>query len=143
MRALPAAIFALVLTACGSSPTPVAVDPHNDTCAWCRMAVSDPRLAAQVVAPLEEPRLFDDIGCLRDFLAGGGTLPAGALAYVADHRTGAWVPARQAVYVQTPALSTPMGSGIAAWADAASRSLDDGVPPAPLRPAAELLGAAP
>jgi copper chaperone NosL len=106
------------------------------------MGVSDARLAAQLVAALEEPKLFDDIGCLRDYLKAGETIPADAIAYVADHRTGAWVPARQAVYVQTPALATPMGSGIAAWSDASSRSADRGVPDASARSAADLFGPA-
>jgi copper chaperone NosL len=138
-----ASTLALLLTGCGGAPAPVEVDPGNDTCAWCRMGVSDPRLAAQIVAPLEEPRLFDDIGCLRDFLKGGAEIPEDAASYVADHRTGAWVPARQAIYVQTPALTTPMASGIAAWADDASRSRDTGVPPARLLSASELLGTVP
>src|SRR5262249_29888212 len=53
----------------GSSLEPVAIDTKNDTCAWCRMAISDTRFAAELLAPAEEPRLFDDIGCLRDYLA--------------------------------------------------------------------------
>jgi copper chaperone NosL len=107
------------------------------------MGVSDLRTAAQLVAPLEEPRLFDDVGCLRDYLGGGATIPEGAVAYVADHRTRQWVPAVRAVYVQTSALATPMSSGIAAWSDAASRAGDTGVPEAaPVRFPAEIFGAA-
>lgn len=139
----PAAAALVLLTACGGPPAPVEVDTRNDTCAWCRMGVSDLRTAAQLVAPLEEPRLFDDVGCLRDYLGGGATIPEGAVAYVADHRTRQWVPAVRAVYVQTSALATPMSSGIAAWSDAASRAGDTGVPEAaPVRFPAEIFGAA-
>jgi len=59
--------LALALTACTRGPAhPGTLDTRNDACAHCRMAVSDPRFAAQLAAPGEEPRFFDDLGCLRD-----------------------------------------------------------------------------
>ena len=139
MRRLTAAM--LVLASCAGTPAPVGIDTRSDACAWCRMGVSDLHTAAQLVAPLEEPRFFDDVGCLRDYLAAGTVLPDRAVAYVADHRTRAWVPAERAVYVQTPGLVTPMSSGIAAWADAASRASDTSVPEGALpRTATEIFG---
>jgi copper chaperone NosL len=87
------------------------------------MAVSDARFAAQLVAPREEPRFFDDLGCLRDFLA-SSRAPRGAVAWVADHRTGAWVRAASAAYARVPGLATPMGSQLVAHQDAASRAAD-------------------
>ncbi len=53
----------LVAFACALAG-PVEIDPQHDSCHWCRMTISSPRLAAQVVEPGEEPRLFDDLGCL-------------------------------------------------------------------------------
>jgi copper chaperone NosL len=107
----------------GGTAEPVAIDPQHDGCAECRMLISDVRLGAELVAPGEEPRLFDDIGCLRAYLK-THPAPAGAAAYVADHLSGAWVPAGAAVYTQTSAHLTTMGSGILAHADAASRDRD-------------------
>ena len=66
--------------------------------------------------------MFDDMGCLRDFLR-GARLPSGARVYVTDHRTGAWVDANHALFTTTT-VSTPMGSGLLAHADAASRDAD-------------------
>ena len=126
MRVLTASL--LLLASCADTPAPVEIDTRGEACAWCRMAVSDLRTAAQLVAPLEEPRFFDDLGCLRDYLTGGATVPSGAVAYVTDHRTRAWIPAKAAVYAQTASLATPMSSGLAAWADAASRAADPSVP---------------
>lgn len=143
MRTACAALTAILLSACGGPPLPVEVDPKHDACAWCRMGVSDLRTAAQLVAPLEEPKVFDDIGCLRDSLASGETLPEEAVAYVADHRTRRWVLAATAVYVRTPALSTPMSSGIAAWGDSASRASDPALDGAvPSLSATEIFGPA-
>jgi copper chaperone NosL len=124
---LRAAPLLAVLSVAGCDrgpPRPAPLDTRNEACAHCRMAVSDARFAAQLVAPREEPRFFDDLGCLRDFLAAHPARPAGEVAYVADHRTKAWVAARAAVYARVPGLATPMGSHLVAYADAASRAAD-------------------
>ncbi len=120
-----AALLALALAACkGGPPRPAELDTSGDeACASCRMVISDRHLAAQLVAPGEEPRFFDDIGCLRAFLA-QHPMPKGAVAYVADHRTGEWVKASAAVYVRAEAVETPMGSHLLAYADPASRQAD-------------------
>jgi copper chaperone NosL len=134
----PLAVLALVLlAACSRGPAaPAALDTKNETCGWCRMAVSDARFAAQLAAPSEEPRFFDDIGCLATFLKSGGAPASGQIAYVADHRTKAWVRAANAVYTKKPSLETPMGSGLVAHADAGSRDADPdaaGGAPTPVR----------
>lgn len=123
-----AAVLLAASLACRGGPArPAALDARNDACGSCRMPVSDPKLAAQLAAPGEEPRFFDDIACLRDFLAKAGPTPAGSVAYVADHRTGAWTPASRAVFSRCSAVDTPMGSHLIAHSDAVSRAAD---PPA-------------
>jgi copper chaperone NosL len=129
MRPLPSLpsllSFLLLLAACsGGALEPVPVDTRNDTCAWCRMTVSDARTASELLAPHEEPKIFDDIGCLRDYLGANPRQTAGSAAFVADHRTGAWVAAERAVYTRVPGLDTAMGSHLLAHADAASRAAD-------------------
>lgn len=124
-RSRVAAMALVFFAACSRGPVPpVVLDTRNDQCGWCRMAVSDARFAAQLVSPSEEPRTFDDIGCLATFLKSGGAPAKGQIAYVADHRTKAWVRASAAVYTKKPGLETPMGSGLVAHADAASRDAD-------------------
>jgi copper chaperone NosL len=125
LRPLAIALAALVSAACGTAPlSPAALDTRNDTCASCRMPVSDARLAAQVVAPHEEPLFFDDLGCLRAWLEGRPHPAKGAAAFVADHATKEWVPLARAVVTRVEALETPMGSHLIAHADAASRDGD-------------------
>jgi copper chaperone NosL len=87
------------------------------------MGVSDRRFAAQLTAPGAEPRFFDDAGCLRDWLKAPAE-KAPFTAWVSDHRTKTFVAAASAVYAKSPAVQTPMSSGILAWADAASRDAD-------------------
>ena len=138
------AVALLLSAACSSGPArPAAVDTRNDACNSCRMAISDRHFAAQIVAPGEEPRFFDDLRCLRDHLAQTPALPPHAVAYVADHRTGAWVRAARAAYVQVPALETPMGSHWVAYTDAASRDADPYARGGTPLPAAAIFGTGP
>jgi copper chaperone NosL len=117
-------LLALAVAGCqAGAPEPAALDTRSEACASCRMAVSEARFAAQLVAPGELPRFFDDIGCLASFLKAGHA-PADATAYVADHATRAWVRADLAVYTRVAGLATPMGSHVIAHANAASRDQD-------------------
>lgn len=111
------------LACAATAPEPQVLDTRNEACASCRMSVSDARFAAQVVAPGELPRFFDDLGCLASFLK-AGKAKGRAVAFVADHRTKAWVRADHAVYTRVPGLATPMGSHLIAHIDAASRDQD-------------------
>jgi copper chaperone NosL len=125
IRPVFAAAAIVALLACGSGvPKPAPLDTTNDRCAYCRMPVSDSRLAAQIVAPAEEPRFFDDLGCLAGELARSGGLPSRSVVYVADHRSGDWIPRETAVFTRSPAAETPMASHLLAHADAASRDRD-------------------
>jgi copper chaperone NosL len=132
-RWLAVLAMACVAVACGVGPPgPATLDPRHDVCRSCRMTVSDPSVAAQVVAPGEEPMFFDDIGCLAAYLRQEPGVPRGAIAYVADHRTRAWILASTATYSRVPRLETPMASHLIAHADTASRRADpaaqDGAP---------------
>lgn len=114
----------LTAAACGGGTSPAALDTRAGVaCASCRMTVSDARTASQIVAPGEEPLFFDDLGCLREHRS-THPLASGAMVYVADHHTGAWVPAGDAVYARAGGVETPMGSHLLAWASAAARDAD-------------------
>jgi len=133
---------ALLAVACGAgAPEPAALDTRNELCASCRMAVSTAVFAAQLVAPGELPRFFDDLGCLAGYVK-AGRAPTGATAFVADHRTKAWARADRAVYTRVEGLETPMGSHVIAHADAASRDQDADARGGAAVPAAELFGPA-
>jgi len=135
-----ALLLTVLLAACAAGPpAPEALDTKNESCAWCRMAISEARFAGQRVGAAEEPLFFDDIGCLAHFLAGKART-AGTVAYVADHRTRTWVRADAAVYTEVAALATPMGSHLIAHADAASRDADPDAKGGRPRTAAEVFG---
>jgi copper chaperone NosL len=116
--------LAVAASACSTSvPEPVAIDLANDVCAHCRMVISSRTTAAQLLTPGEEPRLFDDLGCLRSDLERAA--PAeGTVIVVADHLTGEWLKVEDAVLTEVPGLQTPMGSGLIAHRTAADRDRD-------------------
>ena len=114
----------LLLTALSScapaTPQPVAFDAATEACRYCRMTGSNGRAAGQIVAPGEEPLFFDDIGCLRDYLA-AATPAKGAVAFVTDYATRAWIRADAAAYLSQPSIETPMASHLIAFASPAAR----------------------
>jgi copper chaperone NosL len=122
MRTLLWTVLAAAAACAQGPPPPAPLDAKAESCRFCRMPISDPTLAAQIVAPGEEPKFFDDLGCLRDFLRQNPVRP-GSAVYVTDHRTRGWLPAASAVYTRA-SIETPMGSHWIAHADAASRDAD-------------------
>jgi copper chaperone NosL len=104
------------------------------------MAISETRFAGQLVAPSEEPKFFDDIGCLGHYVVGSKSLPKGTVAYVADHRTKNWVRAGDATYTILASLATPMASHLMAHTDAASRDADPDARGGTPRTAADIFG---
>lgn len=124
MKRLAPLLLSLVLVSCDGAPRPEDLVKGRDLCATCRMPVSDIRFAAQITAPGELPRFFDDPGCLAEFVKGGEVKEKGAVAWVADHRTGTWVRADRAVYTRVEKLATPMSHHLIAHESAASRDSD-------------------
>jgi copper chaperone NosL len=114
----------LLVAGCAGAVGPATFDPAHEPCRFCRMVGSNGRFAAQLVAPGQDPLYFDDIGCLLQYARASAERSPGAEAFVADHRTGAWVSARQALYVRHDAIETPMGSRLMAFASVESRDQD-------------------
>jgi len=124
MSRLGLAALMLTASACaGGSPGPVAIEVGRDVCASCRMVISSPLTAAELLAPGEEPQLFDDLGCLQTALQAAAP-PEGSVIVVADHLTGEWIRIENAVLTEVPDLQTPMRSGLVAHPTAADRDRD-------------------
>lgn len=123
MRKIVALALLFSSVACSGRTEPATLDPHVDACGSCRMVVADQRFASQIVAPNQDPRFFDDFGCLQRYLAQHPS-SAGEVIFVADHRTGEWIAADAAVYSRADALAAPMGSHVVAHASIASKQAD-------------------
>jgi copper chaperone NosL len=82
------------------------------------MTVADPRYAAELVTRTGKTLVFDDLGCLRAYLASGAVAP-GAIhsTWAHDYAAAAtWLPTSGLSFVRSDAFHTPMGSGLVALA---------------------------
>ena len=113
MKIITVALLLLAL-ACQADQKPQAIEAH-DACASCRMAISQPQYAAQVLDKDGNAYKFDDIGCMLRYLR-EHTLRQRRL-YVMDYMNLRWLEAEKAVCVRSDAIKSPMAGGLAAFRD--------------------------
>ena len=112
MRA--AIVSLMLLLACASeSLAPAEIAFGSESCAFCRMVISDKRFPAQVVSRAHDPLFFDDLDCLARHVA-ARPLPEGAAAFVTDYKNSTWIAAREASFYRCPGMASPMSSGLIA-----------------------------
>jgi copper chaperone NosL len=115
MKAMISVVATSAMLACtGGPPEPVEIVLNEANCSHCRMAVSQREFAAEVVTVSGSVDTFDDIGCLGIWVKEHQP-PESAGLFVVDHDTGEWVDAREAFFVLSKKLPTPMSSGLAAF----------------------------
>ena len=109
-------VLAAVALACAPASGPPEIVLDRTACDSCGMLVSErTHAAAYRIEPGAPALVFDDIGCmLRSWRA--ETDVSVALAWVSDSLTEQWLDARQAWYVRSVTLPTPMGSNTRAVA---------------------------
>lgn len=114
-----------VLAGCAQgSSTPAAPEIHfgEDVCADCNMIISDPRFASAYAYEIEPGRYeslaFDDIG---DMLGHARNHPENTVVnwWVHDYYSEEWIDATTAIYVASENIQSPMGHGVAAFAQQA------------------------
>jgi len=109
--------FALLAAACSAKAMgapDIIVD--RTVCSHCNMLISELTYAAAYQVDGNDPRVFDDIGCMLDGLRGEGASPINV--WVQNAAGGGWLDAGDAIFVASPNVRTPMGGGILAYADA-------------------------
>lgn len=96
---------------------PPEIQYGRDVCSRCGMIIDDPRFAAGYVTTDGKQRIFDDIGDMLLYHKLSGD--AVHAWWVHDYDTEQWLRAETAVFVQSDALHSPMGHGLAAVSTAA------------------------
>lgn len=121
MIGLGTALLAIVLgvvflwPAPRSGPEPIAYG--RDTCAHCRMHLSQPGFAGELRDRDGVLTKYDDIGCLlRAMTRKHEEVPE---AWVEDHGGGGLIPLVGAHLVRSAGVATPMGGGIVAFREEA------------------------
>ncbi len=108
-RALQFLVSALLLWACNGRVEPVDPIWGKQACESCRMLVSDPLYAAELVDDGGQHHFFDDIGCLDAYLVEHRRLTPRAMWVRSGSR---WVDAVSARY--TSGAASPMAYGFVA-----------------------------
>jgi copper chaperone NosL len=110
---------ALWVAACGArvdGPPEIVVD--RSACSHCGMLISERIYAAALRTPHGGARVFDDIGCL--LAAVPAPLAAGTRVWFHDAADASWIEAKDAVFVVSRELRTPMSGGVIAYRDRAT-----------------------
>lgn len=108
-------IGATVLTNCQKQVVePVALAPE-DMCAYCKMAISEKRYAAELIDSEGEAFKFDDIGCMVNFIRSKRNTTKIVAYFVMDFDERQWIKGDDARYVSSSELKTPMSGGIIAF----------------------------
>lgn len=115
--ALALLLGASFLTGCEAKPRPVRI---GEECVHCRMQITAPQYAAELVTVKGRQYVFDDLACLLAFMG-----EASSIAFqdpqllAADFRQPSrWLPVQQAVFVRSAQLRTPMNGHTVAFASA-------------------------
>jgi copper chaperone NosL len=124
-------IFVMTLLVLGFAACSSSVDPNSpppivygeDVCDRCGMIITDERFAAGAVVEVGtehyEHRIFDDIGDMFAYFHDEGADLQVISTFVHDYNTKAWISAEDATFVKAESLQSPMGYGLAAFADKA------------------------
>lgn len=111
-------VFALMsLCACSIGPEPIRYG--QDECFNCKMTLTDKRFGAEIVTDKGKIYKFDDLNCLVNFLKEGTVAEANIAQIVAVDfkKTGSFVDAQQAFFLQNEAIKSPMRADVASFAD--------------------------
>jgi copper chaperone NosL len=111
-------IAGILLGSCQKRIGAVALAPE-DMCAYCKMAISEKRYAAELIDDEGQAFKFDDIGCMVNFIKSRKNTTRIVAHFVMDFDERQWTKAEDAYYVRSSELTTPMNGGIIAFKDQA------------------------
>ncbi len=120
-------VTAIVLLLCGmflsascTQPGPKPIRYNKDTCAYCKMTITNPPFAAQLATPKGRNYAFDDLDCLVQYVRENAEAKGSAL-YIADFcKPDVFLDVQQAKLMHSDSLRSPMRGNIAAFSSADS-----------------------
>ena len=113
---LSTVIAVLFLTGCGDKEyNPKEISAETDVCEVCNMTIAHMDYAGQIVFKNNDHLVFDDLGCLMEYIIDNGEGDIGA-AYIKDESTNEWINVKDAVYIYDANYWTPMNYGVLAFA---------------------------
>jgi len=108
-------VSVFILAACSEETfEPRDINPEVDVCHICNMSITHVDYAAQIVLKNGDYVVFDDIGCLMEYVLENGEEKVGA-GYIRDMNSSQWLKIEDAVYVYSKDYWTPMNYGVVAF----------------------------
>ncbi len=115
-------LLALSTVSACAPAAPRALVAGQDSCAYCRMSISDVRFGTQYMTAKGVIHTFDSVECLAAFVA---TLPAATPTtggFVTDFANAeSLIAAEDALYLVDGRIESPMGRRVVAFAPSSSR----------------------
>ncbi len=113
-KTILASLMLFLFVSCSSGPKPI--EAGKDECSFCKMIISDPRFASELVTKKGKVYKFDDLHCLNSFSKSGTlTDSSGRSIYLVDFSTGDFIKPQESLFLKSESLKSPMGSNIAAF----------------------------
>jgi len=105
-----------------SAEGPQPIHYGKESCAHCRMTISDARFGSQLVTTKGRTYNFDDVQCLLSFVEEGGVARSEvAHCYLSDYANGGkLLPADSLLLLKSESLKSPMRGDIAAFTSEAA-----------------------
>jgi copper chaperone NosL len=112
-KILFATILMLVI-AC--SQEPAEIHYGSDECAHCKMMITDSQFASQIVTDKGKAIKFDAIECMAVYQRNHSGEFEGAKLWVSNYdNPGEWVAARDAQFIKSEVVNSPMGESLLAF----------------------------
>ena len=133
-------VILLIIISCSNDNELKPVDIHygQDICERCKMIISEEKFSSQIIQQDGTVYNFDDIGGMLAYITEESEDVASY--WVHDFVSGEWIRAEEATFLLDSDLMTPMGFGIAAFADEAqAQALGHGHEGVMIMPFAQIL----
>jgi copper chaperone NosL len=113
-------LVAMLFSSCSTEPVPIRIG--KDNCDFCKMTISDHRFGAEIVTTKSKIYKFDDEHCVIQFLKEGTIAPKdiAGIYFVDFSDPNNLIDAKNAFFLQSPDLKSPMNGNIAAFSQEAS-----------------------
>ena len=115
MKYLLSISLALLFLGCSEEKEikPSNIKYGEDLCAACSMIISEELYSSQYILTNGDVKKFDDIGCMIDHIKKKeGELDRISAVFVRDYNSNQWINAKDAYFLHSRLIITPMGHGI-------------------------------
>lgn len=114
-------VFALVLFLISCTDAgPKEINAGKGQCDHCKMTITEPKYATQLVTSKGRVYKFDDIICMQNYVNSNADMTKGAKQYVVDFPSGKFIDAATATYITGGSIKSPMNGNTQAFKDKAA-----------------------